>query len=249
MDPRLVDPDEDAVQTSFDHAAIGWVDEPPPRLSDGVDPQEAAIALGTWADTTKGFDEPDVTAHSLDAGLLAYRGRIPPDAIKVISVPSEGAAHFYAGATAVLGTEANVAAVPELGFYKTEVARAVALGRSLIRSAAESIDEPVELLLPEWPQTEYALNTEGRLQHAARVRRHLNDLVGSAILHEASHVAHAISELQPELGWRVARDAAIGVAQSGTDLIRELETQRGHEVALLGAQAALDSVVATPEFR
>lgn len=121
LDPRLLAPDEDAVQNSFDHGALGWVREPPPGLPDGVHPGEVAVALATWADRTEGFDAPEVTANSLDAGLIAYRGTIPPHAIKVIPVPSEGAAHFQNGAKAILGPDTDLAAVPELGFTRPKL--------------------------------------------------------------------------------------------------------------------------------
>ena len=117
----------------------------------------------------------------------------------------------------------------------------------MIRSAAQSVNEPVDVLLPEWPQPEHGLDTEERLRRAARNRRRANDLVGSAVLNEASHIAHSISDLQPELGWRVTRDAFVAISQNGTELIRELHRQRGDQVALLAAQAAMDSMVTTPE--
>lgn len=131
VDPALIDPDEDQVQSSFDRRAGGWVAEPPPVLPEGTDPEEAGRALATWADTTEGFDAREVTAKSLESGRIAYRGTIPADATSVVTFLSEGPQLFHDAAQQALSArDLGLTPPPELGFYKTEVARAVALART-----------------------------------------------------------------------------------------------------------------------
>jgi hypothetical protein len=62
LDPALIDPDEDQVQGSFDGNGGGWVAKPPPVNSrDGV-PEAVGPALADWAETTEGFDAPEIDA-------------------------------------------------------------------------------------------------------------------------------------------------------------------------------------------
>jgi hypothetical protein len=201
LEPALIDPDEDQVQSSFDRRGGGWVTEPPPVLPEGTDPEEAGQALATWADTTEGFDAPEVTAKSLESGRISYRGTIPADAITVVTFLSEGPQLFHDAAQQTLSDRiVGLTPPPELGFYKTEVARALALARSLIRSAAESVGEPADPLLPEWPQSEHAIPTRDLLIRAARERVQAGELARAEVLRAAKHVAGAVPELQPELG-------------------------------------------------
>lgn len=125
LDPALIDPDEDKVQDSFDVRGAGWVSTPPPVRAeqDNASPDAVGRALAEWADTTVGFDAPDVTAKSLSVGRASYRGTIPSVAIKVATVLSEAAQVFHNGARGVLNvSNLGTAPPPSLGFYKTEVA-------------------------------------------------------------------------------------------------------------------------------
>lgn len=76
LNPALIDPDEDKVQRSFEIPDGGWVAVAPPTR----DKNDAASgpSLAEWAEATDGFDAPDVTAKSLNAGLVSYRGTLQP---------------------------------------------------------------------------------------------------------------------------------------------------------------------------
>jgi hypothetical protein len=43
--------------------------------------------LAHWAETTPGFDAPEVAAKSLARGRIAYSGTIPPEALAAIDWP------------------------------------------------------------------------------------------------------------------------------------------------------------------
>ena len=118
-----------------------------------------------------------MTAKSLASGLVAHRGIIQPSALTVVHFLSEGPELFYNGVQNALNNpRLSLAPPPELGFYKTEGDRAIALARSLIASAAESVGEPTDLLLPEWPHSEHANYTRDALIGAARRRRRAGEL-------------------------------------------------------------------------
>ena len=248
LDPALIDPDEDQVQGSFDRGADGWVTAPPPMLPQGTDPEEAGQALATWADTTKSFDAPEVTAKSLESGRISYRGTIPADAITVVTFLSEGPRRFHDAAQQAL-SDGNLGLMPppELGFYKTEVARAVALARSLIRSAAQSVGEPTDPLLPGWPQSEHAIPTRDLLIRAARERARAGELAGAEVLCAAKRVAGAVPELQPELGWSATCDACVTIAEAGLEVITCLREHVGENAAAAAARAAMGAVAAVPD--
>jgi hypothetical protein len=248
LDPALIDPDEDQVQGSFDRRAAGWVAEPPPALAEGTDPEKAGHALATWADTTEGFDAPKVTAKSLESGRISYRGTIPADAISVVTFLSEGPQLFHDAAQQALSDrDLGLAPPPELGFYTTEVARALALTRSLIRSAAESVGEPADPLLPEWPHSEDAIPTRDLLIRAARERARADELAQAEIMRAAKQVACAVPDLQPELGWSATRDACVTIAQVGVQVITCLREHDSEEAAAAAACAAMEAVAAVPD--
>jgi hypothetical protein len=250
LDPDLIDPDEDQVQASFDHGARGWVETPPPVLPDQTDPEHADESLAAWADTTKGFDAPEVTAKSLESGRISYRGTIPPEAIVVFPFPSEGPHLFHQGVRQALkDTDLGLAVPPELGFYKTEVARAVALARTLIRSAAECVGEPADPLLPDWPHSEHAITTRDLLLKAARKRVQAGEVAAAEILRASKQVAAVVPEIQPELGWSTTRDACVNVAVAGVQVITCLQDHLGKEVAAAAAQAAMAAVAAVPDLQ
>lgn len=85
LDPCRIDPDEDMVQ----HAYLGigmeaeqWVDIAPPEKGDRW--KEGPNGEGTlwyWAEHTRDFDAPDVTAKSLAHGRVSYCGTVPPEAL------------------------------------------------------------------------------------------------------------------------------------------------------------------------
>jgi hypothetical protein len=248
LEPELIDPDEDQVQGSFDRRGGGWVAQPPPVNSTDADTEAAGQALAEWADATEGFDAPDVTAKSLETGRVAHRGTIKPSALTVVPFPSEGPELFFNGARNLLNdSDLDLAPPPALGFYKTEVARAIALARSLIASAAQSVDEPTDPLLLEWPHSEHANYTRDSLIGAARRRGRAGDLAQADILRAAQHVAQTVPDIQPELGWAATRDACVNVAQEGVDLIRCLQEHAGAEVAAAAAESAMAAVAAVPD--
>jgi hypothetical protein len=90
LDPERVVPDEDVVSAAWwGHGWEGfpitehWVSVAAPLHDVGW--QSGPNREGTrahWAETTPGFDAPDVTAKSLAHGSVAYRGRIPPHALR-----------------------------------------------------------------------------------------------------------------------------------------------------------------------
>ena len=247
LDPALIDPDEDQVQGSFDRKGGGWVSNPPPVNSGDGGPETVGQALADWAETIDGFDAPEVTAKSLESGRVSYRGTIPPEAIQVVTFHSEGPELFNQGVVQALNDpHFNLTPPPPLGFYKTEVARALALARSLIASAAENVGEPVDRLLPDWPHSEHAIYTRDLLIGAARDRARTGQLVPADILRSAQHVAEVVPDIQPELGWPMTRDACVNIATAGIGVITTLRDRAGRDVAATAAQAAMIAVAEVP---
>jgi hypothetical protein len=248
LDPELIDPDEDEVQGSFDLPGGGWIAQRPPVNADGSDPEAVGQALAEWADTSDVFDAPDVTAKSLESGRISYHGTIPPTAIKVVPFLSEGPELFHGGVQQALNNpHPHLAPPPELGLYKTEVARAMALARSLIASAAESVDEPADRLLLEWPHSEHAIQTRDLLIRAARDRARGGEFAEADVLRAAQRVADAVPHVQPELGWSATRDACVNIAEAGVGVIVSLCEHAGEDVAADAAGAAMASVAAVPD--
>jgi hypothetical protein len=205
--------------------------------------------LAEWADTAQGFDAPEVTAKSLNAGRISYRGTIPPDALKVVTMASEGAQIFHDGVRQTLNlSNVDLAPPPLLGFYKTEVARAVELARSVIASAAQSVGEPYEQLLPDWLHPEHATSTRDLLINARRAHSRAGEWRAAEVLHAARLVADSVPHLQPELGWSSTRDACLDIAQAAVGVVRSLREQVGEESALTAAQAAVQAVTAVVDL-
>lgn len=247
LDPARIDPDEDQVQGSFDRRGGGWVAKPPPVNSRDGDPENVGQALADWAETTEGFDAPEVTAKSLASGRVSYRGAIPPEAIQVVTLRSEGPELFHQGVLQALNDlHFNLTLAPLLGFYKTEVARALALARSLIASAAGSVGEPVDRLLPDWPHSEHAIYTRDLLIAAARDLARAGQVASADILRAAQHVAEVVPDIQPELGWPMTRDACVNVATAGVGVITTLRDRAGRDGAATAAQAAMTAVAEVP---
>jgi hypothetical protein len=248
LDPALIDPDQDQVQGSFDRKGGGWVAKPPPVTSREGDPEAVGQALADWAEATEGFDAPEVTAKSLESGRVSYCGIIPPEAIQVVTFRSEGPELFHQGVVQALNDpRVNLTPPPPLGFYKTEVARALALARSLIASAAESVGEPAGRLLPDWPHSEHAIYTRDLLIGAARDRARAGQLVPADSLRAAQHVAEVVPDVQPELGWPMTRDACVNIAKAGAGVITSLRDRASTAVAAAAAQAAMIAVAEVPD--
>lgn len=107
LEPELVDPDEDEVQQSYFRSDGPWLahdEHPPIRQMDGDEeaPGQDGV-LAAWADTTEGFDAPEITAKSLERGRIAYRGTVPSEAIEEVHLPSEAAERFAVGVVPILG--------------------------------------------------------------------------------------------------------------------------------------------------
>lgn len=161
---------------------------------------------------------------------------------------SEGPELFHQGVVQALNDpQLNLTPPPPLGFYKTEVARALSLARSLIASAAERAGEPVDRLLPDWPHSEYAIQTRDLLIGAARDRARAGELVPADILRAAQHVAEVVPDVQPELGWPMTREACVNIAHAGIGVITTLRDRAGTDVAAAAAGAAMAAVAKVPD--
>lgn len=84
LDPQLIDPDEDMVQHArwFDNER--WVSIDPPLF--GPNWSAGPNGEGTldhWAETTPGFDAPEVTTRSLQRGRISYCGVVPASAVEL----------------------------------------------------------------------------------------------------------------------------------------------------------------------
>lgn len=248
LDSSCLDPDEDRVQDSFDRRGNGWVAQPPPTNTATTDPEFVGQALADWADATEGFDAPEVSAKSLESGRVAYRGVVPPEAIKVVRFPSEGPELFRAGVLRVLDKPpADLPTAPLLGYYETEVARATALARSIIASAARAAGESPDHILPDWPQPEHALTTRDLLTRARRERAQNGEWDKAEVLHAALQVAETAAELQPELGWAPTRDACVAVAQAAVEVVGRLQQSCGAETAAAAAATAMEAAAAVSD--
>ncbi len=179
--------------------------------------------LAQWADTTPGFDAPRVTARSLAAGRIAYRGTIPPEAIEVAYLPSMAPAYFVSGLIRVFDDLSGLPDGPQLDYYLTEVKRATALGESIIESAGGIVTgafDPIEIpgpgaadkLRDELFAEGRALMNEGR--HEA-----------GAVLLEARSLADKVGEFEPELGWGTTKDNCVEVAGAAVDVVATIAEQ------------------------
>ena len=141
----------------------------------------------------------------------------------------------------------DLAAVPPIGFYKTEVARALTLAQSVIASAAESVGEPSDQLLLDWPYPEHAIPTRDLLIGARQRRSRAGERPQADVLHAARQLADSASKVHAELGWSAARDACVDIAQPAVELVRCLREHIGEEAAVTTARAAMDAVAAVPD--
>ena len=62
------------------HAGEPWVVVPPPS-NEGA---RTDGALADWAETTPGFDNPEVTAKSLWGGGISYANAVPAAAVQAV---------------------------------------------------------------------------------------------------------------------------------------------------------------------
>ena len=86
LDPRLIDPDENLVQLFYwgwGFEKDEWVGVAPPVKDPGwVEGPNGEGTLWHWAETTPGFDAPEVTAKSLLNGQVSHRGTVPAHALE-----------------------------------------------------------------------------------------------------------------------------------------------------------------------
>ena len=109
--------------------------------------------------------------------------------------------------------------------------------------------EPVGRLLPADPPA-HGNGTFRRdlLIGAARDRARMGELLQAGILRAAQHVATVVPDVQPELGWRMTRDACVNIATAGIAVITTLRDGAGTEqCAVAAAQAAMIAVAEVPE--
>ena len=203
LDPERVDPDEDAVQGSC-RRGRPWVSVMPPESKcddQGVEEPGQAGALATWADTTPGFDGPEVTRKSLDDGRIAYRGTVPASAVEVWHYPSRPAEQFLTSLEeAVPGIGTELGSAPDEDFAEVEVARAIALGRTALAGVVR-LASSGELagLDPTSLRRETGAAIAHRLGQAARVPNRQGDFVTAELLAAGADVATAVGEI--DLFW------------------------------------------------
>jgi hypothetical protein len=79
LDPDRIGADEDLVQRAW-RAGEPWLDARPPL-------NQVASAdgrLAEWAETTPGFDGPEVTSKSLRGGGISYTDAVPAAAVQAV---------------------------------------------------------------------------------------------------------------------------------------------------------------------
>jgi hypothetical protein len=99
LDPERIVPDEDLVSAAWwGHGWEGfpvreyWVSVSAP-LNRGDPPgPNGEGTRAHWAATTPDFDAPEVTAKSLAHGSVGYRGRVPPEALRLLNEQARGVA-------------------------------------------------------------------------------------------------------------------------------------------------------------
>jgi hypothetical protein len=87
LDPERVDSDEDMVPQAWLFDDEEWVGQPPFKDPGWKEGPGGEGTLAHWAETTPGFDAPEVAAKSLARGRIAYSGTIPPEALAAIDWP------------------------------------------------------------------------------------------------------------------------------------------------------------------
>jgi hypothetical protein len=218
LDPDLMDPDEDIVQQHLS----GMVTTLPParELSDGIEIPGQEGGLARWADSTPEFDRPEVTARSLmEHGRISYRGRIPPEAIQLVDLPSEHLARFVGLASADLGIE--LATPPAAGGWRIETLRARVLGEAVIGGVADALALPD--VAPDLRGYRQAQDCEERLRRLAleAVRAEPIRLDESRVLRATASIAEKAIEFEP-ISVRHNLDCALEVAEACVAALTEL---------------------------
>lgn len=227
LDADCFNPDEDEVQQSFLGGPEPWLprNHRPPTRRSKRDHEEAGQDgdLAQWADTTPGFDAPGVTARSLAAGRIAYRGTIPPEAIEIADLPSIAPAYFVSGLIRVFDDLSGSPDAPQLDYYLTEVKRATVLGESIIESARGIVTgafDPVEI-----PGSDAADKLRDELSAEGRALMNDGRHDAGAVLLEACSLADKVGEFEPELGWGATKDDCVEVAGAAVDVVAAIAEQ------------------------
>jgi hypothetical protein len=148
LDPALINPDEDMVAERFPE----MVSVPPPQreINGGVEAPGQRGARAAWAAGTPCFDRTEVTERSLWEGRrIAYRGVIPPNALRLLDTPSPVLAMFES--TLSSDVDWSLPEPPLAGGWRVEVARS----RAVLGEAARGVlrvvgfDLPVDVAGPE----------------------------------------------------------------------------------------------------
>jgi hypothetical protein len=227
LDPALIDPDEDMVQQHF--ASMMDIEPPSREMTDGQESPGQVGRLANWADTTRGFDRPEVTVRSLEEhGRVSHRGAIPADAVELVELPSEHLVDFTRRLQDVfVGEQPPVAFA---GMWRTEVERAKALGTTVVAAATQRLG--VRDLVVDLSNYVPAQDVEHALRRLAleAVRDDPPRLDHAAVARAAASTAAAAAEFEP-ISVRDNLDCALAVAEHAAATVAGLARVSGVEAA------------------
>jgi hypothetical protein len=234
-----VDPDEDMVQLAARNGHP-WVDVDPPVCRVDHDFKELPGqdgALAAWADTTPGFDNPEVTRRSLDGGRIAYRGTVPARAVEVWRYASRPGAQFLATLNELQPTlAAGLGEAPDEGFYMTEVARALLMSRAAVGRASAALT-PSPDVPPLEPTT--ARDVEETFRRAAVHSDEVVD-VEAQLMVCAADLAGLVAELG--LFWQQSKPTCRVLGQRAAEVVNALAVARGPTAGAAAAREVMEAL-------
>jgi hypothetical protein len=243
LDPAGIDPDEDIVQQ---HLALMVDVNPPTRDMEGDSEAPGQVGgLATWAETTPGFDRPDVTVRSLEEhGRISYRGAIPVNAIEVLELPSEHVSAFAQRVHDILGGDPPQ--VPHAGMWKTEVERAKALGATCAAAAAKQLG--LDNLVVDLSDYVPAQDAEEALRRVGleALRADPPRFPDGDLARSAAAVAETAVRFDPTDSVRANLDYALALAEQAANTVVCLAKVAGADAAEAVARGALAAAGGVP---
>lgn len=239
LNPGCFDTDEDVPYIQQRFQGKQWFDtEPPerPMLDNNTEAPGQAGRLAARAESLAEFDEPEFAAMSLAAGRVAYRGTIPPDALKVVELPSDVVETFAGRACELLKVD-DVGPVPSLAFSEVEADRAFAIAQQVLDAGLQALGRPPLTTDTDLSDPMNAYYLEQDIRRFGFDKNRAGDWGPRDLAFALADLAQAVYDFDRAPGWDPG--ACVAIAECAAAALPHIAAAAGGEMAVSLARSVV----------